>query len=199
MPGLVNAAAERNKGPILEVLNRYLPAEGEVLEIASGSGQHIVHFAAAHPELSWQPTDADTALFDSIDAHVADAGLANVKRPLALDVMRTPWPVARADVIVCINMIHISPWQTTPALLAGAARLLPPGGCAYLYGPYRRNGAHTAPSNEAFDASLRARDPSWGLRDMEVVAETAAGLGLVCDDVVAMPANNFSVIFRRSV
>ncbi|HEY5622235.1 MAG TPA: DUF938 domain-containing protein [Gammaproteobacteria bacterium] len=198
MPGQINAAAERNKGAILDVLNRYLPSSGDVLEIASGTGQHVAHFAAAHPKLSWQPSDATDELFDSIAAHVAGAGVDNVLPPLVLDVTRPDWPVARADVVVCINMIHISPWETTPALFAGAARVLPPDGVVFLYGPYKRGNVHTAPSNEAFDASLRARNPAWGLRDMEAVIETAAAAGFAHEDVIAMPANNFSVIFSRS-
>ena len=161
-------AAERNRGPILDVLRRVLPASGCVLEIASGTGQHAVHFAQALPGLHWQPSDPDAQARRSIAAWVAHAGLANVAGPLAFDV-RDACPVDTLDAIVCINMIHISPWACTDALFAGASRLLRPGGVLFLYGPYRREGRHTAPSNEAFDLQLRGRDPSWGVRDLQTV------------------------------
>jgi SAM-dependent methyltransferase len=190
-------AAERNKQPILEVLAPLLPASGEVLEIASGTGQHAAHFAAALPGLRWRPSDPDPAARASIAARIADEKLANVGAPLDLDVTRQPWPLERADAVVCINMIHISPWAATGALMQGSARILPAGGLLFLYGPYRRGGAHTAPSNEAFDASLRAQDPAWGVRDLETVAGVAASAGFSLEKVVAMPANNLSVVFRR--
>jgi hypothetical protein len=188
-----SAAAERNKGPILEILERVLPQRGLVLEIASGTGQHVAHFAAALPHLEWQPSDADVASLESIHAHAA--GLPNVRAPLVLDVHQRPWPLERAEAIVCINMVHISPWQSTLDLVTGAASLSP--AVLFLYGPYKRGGAHTAPSNEAFDADLRSRDPRWGLRDMEAVAAIAASSGFLLDEVVAMPANNFSLVFKR--
>ncbi|AOY95585.1 SAM-dependent methyltransferase [Cupriavidus sp. USMAA2-4] len=194
----VAPAAERNRDPILEVLRRVLPASGLVLEIASGTGQHAVHCAGALPGLTWQPSDPDEAARDSIAAWTAHAGLANVRAPLALDVRLQPWGVESAQAVVCINMVHISPWASTQALFLGAGRLLAPGGVLYLYGPYRRDGAHTAPSNAAFDAQLRAADPDWGVRDMEAVVALGEGAGLLLEEVVAMPANNFSLVFRRA-
>jgi SAM-dependent methyltransferase len=190
-------AAERNAAPILDVLRSTLPARGTVLEIASGTGQHAAHFAAALPDLVWQPSDADPRARASIAAWGAYLGLANLLAPLDLDVMSEPWPIAAADAIVCINMIHISPWEATVALMQGAGARLPAGGVLVTYGPYRRGGAHTAPSNEAFDADLRARNPAWGVRDMEAVEALAEASGLVCEARVAMPANNFSLVFRR--
>lgn len=192
-----SAAAERNKGPILDVLRRVLPEEGLVLEIASGTGRHVLHFAAALPGLRWQPTDADPELRKWISASVA-ADLGNVNAALQLDVRETPWPVREADALLCINMIHISPWAATVALFDGARDTLSAGDVLFLYGPYRRNDRHTAPSNESFDASLRSRDPEWGVRDLEEVTRTAQAVGFVLAEVVAMPANNFSVIFRKA-
>lgn len=191
-------APERNKGPILEVLQRVLPRRGTVLEIASGTGQHIVHFAQALPEISWLPSDPEADHRGSIQTRTAAAGLANVAPPLALDVRQRPWPVQVADAIVCINMIHIAPWEATLALLSEAGRVLPPNGVLYLYGPYRREGRDTALSNADFDADLRRRDPEWGVRNLEDVQRRAADAGLVLQEVVAMPANNFSVVFRHT-
>jgi SAM-dependent methyltransferase len=190
-------AADRNKGPILEVLRRWLPAQGTVVEIASGTGQHVAYFAAALPDLTWQPTELDVDRHDSIAAWIEFEKLTNVHPPLILDVGKHPWPVDRAEAIVCINMIHISPWQATLDLVKGAARLLRHGGVLFLYGPYRRFGSHTAPSNAAFDANLRARNPEWGVRDLEAVTEVAATNGFEAGEVVPMPANNFSVVFRK--
>ncbi|AOK07226.1 class I SAM-dependent methyltransferase [Burkholderia sp. AU28942] len=190
-------AAERNRGPILDVLRRVLPATGSVLEIASGTGQHAAHFAQALPGLRWQPSDPDAHARRSIAAWVAHAGLANLAEPLAFDVRDPVWPSAALDAIVCINMVHISPWACTEALFAGAARVLRPGGVLFLYGPYRREGRHTSPSNEAFDQQLRSRDPSWGVRDLEAVVALGLDLGLDCAEVVEMPANNLSVVFHR--
>ncbi|PRF64187.1 SAM-dependent methyltransferase [Burkholderia multivorans] len=190
-------AAERNRGPILDVLRRVLPAHGRVLEVASGTGQHVVHFAQALPALRWQPSDQDPLARESIAAWIAHTGVANVDAPLAFDVRDASWPAAPIDAIVCINMIHISPWASAQALFAGAARVLRPDGVLYLYGPYRRGGRHTAPSNDAFDLQLRSRDPSCGVRDLETVVALGADLGLDCTEVVEMPANNLSVVFRR--
>ncbi|WP_270956764.1 DUF938 domain-containing protein [Burkholderia pseudomallei] len=190
-------AAERNREPILAVLKRVLPARGAVLEIASGTGQHAVHFAAALPDLVWQPTDVDAAARESIAAWAADAALPNLRAPLALDVCVEPWPLAAADAIVCVNMIHIAPWAVVCALFVGAARALPDGGVLYLYGPYRRGGAHTTESNAQFDAQLRRRNPAWGVRDLEAVVELGGASGLALDEVVEMPANNLSVVFRK--
>ncbi|KVN97857.1 SAM-dependent methyltransferase [Burkholderia ubonensis] len=190
-------AAERNRGPILDVLRRVLPARGDVLEIASGTGQHVVHFAAGLPGLHWHPSDPDAQARRSIAAWIAQAGLSNVDAPLAFDVRDAAWPFAALDAIVCINMIHIAPWACAEALFAGASRVLRPGGVLVLYGPYRREGRHTAPSNAAFDAQLRSRDPSWGVRDLETVVALGLDRGLDCIEVVEMPANNLSVVFRR--
>ena len=195
---LTAPAVARNRDPILAVLRDVLPAAGTVLEIASGSGEHAVHFAAALPHLAWQPTDPDAQARGSIAAHAAQAALANLLPPLELDASAPVWPVTRADAVVSINMIHISPWRATQGLMAGAARLLPAGAPLYLYGPYRQHGQHTAPSNAAFDESLRARDPAWGVRNLDEVVTLAAGHGLALQRTVAMPANNLSVVFRRN-
>jgi SAM-dependent methyltransferase len=188
----------RNREPILEVLRRVLPRQGLALEIASGGGEHAAYFAQNLPGLRWQPTDANTEMFESIAAHRAAAGVANLLAPLHLDVTSERWPVERADAMVCCNMIHISPWATTEGLIAGAGRTLPRGGLLYLYGPYKIDGRHTAPSNEDFDASLRVRNPLWGVRDLTDVTELAKRQGLELDETVPMPANNLSVIFRRA-
>jgi hypothetical protein len=195
---LTAPAVARNRDPILAVLREALPAAGTVLEIASGTGEHAVHFAAGLPHLAWQPTDPDAQARSSIAAHAAAAGLSNLLPPLELDAAAPAWPVTRADALVSINMIHISPWRATQGLMAGAARVLSAGAPLYLYGPYRQHGLHTAPSNAAFDESLRARDPEWGVRDLDEVVALAAGHGLALQRSVAMPANNLSVIFRRN-
>ena len=194
---LTAPAVARNRDHILAVLRRVLPAQGTVLEIASGSGEHAVHFAGALSDITWQPTDQDAAALRSIAAWRESARLPNLLAPLELDVPRA-WPIARADAIVCINMIHISPWRSSEALMAGAATVLSPDGVLFLYGPYKEGGVHTAPSNEAFDASLRARNPEWGVRDLDDVKALAAGNGLQFVERVAMPTNNLSVVFRRS-
>jgi hypothetical protein len=195
---LTAPAVARNRDPILAVLRDVLPAAGIVLEIASGSGEHAVHFAAALPHLAWQPSDPDAQARGSIAAHAARAGLANLLPPLELDASAPVCPVTRADALVSINMIHIAPWRATQGLMAGAARLLSAGSPLYLYGPYREHGRHTAPSNAAFDASLQARNPAWGVRDLDAVVALAAEHGLTLQHTVAMPANNLSVIFRRN-
>jgi SAM-dependent methyltransferase len=170
-----------------------------VLEIASGSGEHTVHFARlAGPSVTFQPSDSDASARASIDAWAVASGLTNIRRALALDAASDAWPVDHADVVVCINMIHISPWASAIGLVRGAARVLPPGGLLFLYGPYRRDGRHTAPSNEAFDMDLRRRNPEWGVRDLEAVAALATTAGFEAPSVTPMPANNLSVLFRRS-
>ena len=192
-------ATVRNRDPILGVLQRVLPGAGLVLEIASGSGEHVTHFArASAPGLVFQPSDADPAARASIDAWVAALGLGNVRPAIALDASSPKWPVLAADAVLCINMVHIAPWQATEGLMRGAARVLPAGGLLYLYGPYRRDGRHTAPSNERFDEELRAQDPAWGVRDIEAVIELAADNGFAPPLIEAMPANNLSLAFRRS-
>ena len=187
----------RNRDPVLEVLRRILPPMGLVLEVASGSGEHLAYFAAKLPALIWQPTDPDPEALASIAAHRAAAALPNLLEPLNLDVTAQQWPMARADAVMCCNMIHISPWASTEGLLAGAARTLPLGGFLYLYGPYKIGGEHTAPSNRDFDLDLRARNPAWGIRDLDDVTAMAERHGLKLAETVPMPANNLSVIFRR--
>lgn len=186
------AATARNREPIREVLARVLPASGLVLELASGSGEHAIHFAAAFPQLAWQPSDPDPTALASIAAWRAEAGLANLRAPVALDAASDAWPIAAADAIVCINMIHISPWAATLGLFAGAARLGAP--LVVTYGPYLVDG-ETAESNRAFDRSLRDRDPRWGVRELRDVERAATGYALA--EVVAMPANNLTLVFQR--
>ncbi|HKS60136.1 MAG TPA: DUF938 domain-containing protein [Xanthobacteraceae bacterium] len=195
---LTAPAVARNRAPILAVLREVLAAPGTVLEIASGSGEHAVHFASALPHLVWQPTDPDEQARRSIAAHAAQAQLPNLLAPLELDAAAPAWPVAHADAIVSINMIHIAPWRAAEGLIAGAARVLAAGSPLYLYGPFREHGRHTAPSNAAFDESLRARDPAWGVRELDDVVALAERHGLALSRTVAMPANNLSVIFTRN-
>ena len=190
-------AADRNKGPILDVLRRVLPPTGSVLEIGSGSGQHVIHFAAALPHLTWQPSDADAELRASVMTHLRASPLKNVNPPVALDVLQLPWPVRSAAAVLSINMIHIAPPAATEALLRGAGQTLGAGGVLVLYGPYRCHTRHTAPSNEAFDAVLRARNPEWGLRDLEDVTRLAHGNGFSLEEVVELPANNLTLVFRK--
>ncbi len=191
-------ATERNRDPILEVLRGILPARGHVLEIASGTGEHVVWLAQRLPTLTFQPSDPDPANRASIAAWIAHEGTSNASAPLALDATDAHWSIPTVpDAILCINMIHIAPWAATLGLMRNAAAALPRGGLLYLYGPYKRGGAHTAPSNVEFDENLRARDPAWGVRDLEVVVETAGNAGLALAETVAMPANNLSVVFRR--
>lgn len=190
-------AVARNRDPILTVLQRVLPERGLVLEIASGTGEHAVHFAAGLPGLTWQPTDRGPEALASIDAWAAEAGAANLRPALVLDVTAQPWPVEQADAVVCINMIHIAPPAATEGLLRGAAAVLPEGAPLYLYGPFKVGGFHTADSNMAFEAWLKEQDPDFGLRNLEDVAELAAMLGFGEPETVQMPANNLSVIFRR--
>ena len=191
-------ATLRNRDAIVAVLRDWLPATGSVLEVASGSGEHAVHFAAAFPDLDWQPTDPDPAGLTSIAAYRVDAGLANIAPPIALDAASDVWPLDRADAIVCINMVHISPWEATTGLLAGAVRLLARGAPLILYGPYFEPDAPTAESNLAFDASLRSRNPAWGLRDTDAVKAAAVDAGLAFAERRAMPANNLMLLFRRT-
>jgi len=190
-------ATLRNRDAIAAVLGEWLPAEGMVLEIASGSGEHAVHFAAAFPRLRWQPSDPDPDALVSIAAWSAEAGLANVAPPLPLDAAASGWPLDRANAVLCINMVHISPWTATLGLMAGSAALLAVGAPLILYGPYFDPDVSTAPSNLDFDANLRARNPDWGLRDLDRVKAAAAAAGLVFAERRAMPANNLMLLFRR--
>lgn len=196
-PALHFPATRRNREPIRAVLEGILPASGTVLEIASGSGEHVAYLAQHFKQLTWQPSDRDAALLASIAAHAAAGGAANIESPLLLDVADRPWPVDAADAVIAINMIHIAPWQACLDLLAGAAPLLPQGAPLFLYGPFRRGGRHTAPSNGAFDRSLRSQDPTWGVRDLDDVAAAAAE-GFRLDRAIDMPANNLGVVFRRT-
>lgn len=191
-------ACERNKDAILDVLRDALPSAGIILEVACGPGQHSVHFAANLPGVHWQPSDIDPTSIASTMAWRAEASLPNLLEPVVLDATSSEWPVNRADAIICCNMIHISPWEVTLGLLDGAARILPEDGILYTYGPYKVGGRHTAPSNEAFDQSLRARNPEWGVRNLDDVALEARRRGLHLIKTVKMPANNFSVIFKKT-
>lgn len=196
-PRLSSPAVFRNRGPILDILHDVLPAKGVVLEVASGSGEHITYFAERLPGLDWQPSDPSLAARASIAAWTAADGLTNVRPPLDLDASALTWPVSAADAILAINMLHISPWAATLGLLREAARLLPPGGLLYLYGPFIQAGIALAPSNAAFDADLRDRNIAWGLRDLAAVEAAAAESGLQIEAVLPMPANNLLVIVRR--
>ena len=195
---LVSPSADRNKAPIQSVLERILPETGTVLEIASGTGQHIVHFARALPALTWQPTDVEPECLSSITGWLAAENLPNVRAPVELDVLRRPWPISQADALVCMNLVHIAPWTVVPALFAGARTVLGAGGIVFLYGPYFVGGTRTAPSNAAFDRVLRAQDSAWGIRDLAEVTRAANAEGFELTETVQMPANNLSVIFRAT-
>jgi len=191
------SSTERNRDDILGVLRKVLPARGTILEIASGSGQHAVHFAPHFPVALWQPSDRTPESLASIRAWSAEAGVPNLRDPLELDVTAPDWPVESADAIVNINMLHISPWAACEGLLAGAARVLDAGAPLFYYGAFFRRDRETAPSNLAFDRSLRQRDPSWGVRQLEDVVALADTRGLALDRVVDMPNNNYSLVLRR--
>lgn len=191
-------ASARNREPLLDVLRRWLPASGTMLEVASGLGEHAAWFAQALPGVTWQPTDRSVEALDILVARREAAGLSNLAPPLVLDAASPDaWPVEQADAVVCINMVHISPWAATQGLMAGAARVLPAGAPLCLYGPYIEADVDTAPSNLAFDADLRRRDPAWGLRELDAVKALAASHGLTFSERVAMPANNLCLLFRR--
>jgi hypothetical protein len=179
------------------VLREVLPGKGLVLEVASGSGEQSLAFARAFPKLLWQPSDPDPAALASIEAWLGSEALFNILPPVELDAGAAGWPIASAEAIVCINMVHISPWEATLGLMRGAGRVLDPGAPLYLYGPYRQQGVPTAPSNEAFDESLKARNPEWGLRNLEDLVAEAGANALALEHVVQMPANNLSLVFRR--
>jgi SAM-dependent methyltransferase len=190
-------AAERNKQPIADVLARVLPPAGLVLEIASGTGQHAEHFARLLPDLTWQPTDPNADTLPSLTDRVRRAALSNLRAPLPFDVHDAAPPLGAVAAVVCINMIHIAPWSACLALLGHAERLLSASAPLVLYGPFKRAGEHTAPSNAAFDTQLRARDPEWGVRDLDEVVELARRHRFGLAEIVAMPANNLSVVLRR--
>lgn len=190
-------AAGRNREPIAVVLAEWLPKRGLVLEVASGSGEHAVHFAKRLSGLEWQPSDPDPAALTSIEAWRADSGLANLREPVILDATAATWPVDSADAVLNINMVHISPWEAALGLLDGAARVLPAGGPLILYGPWILQGFQTAPSNLAFEADLKRRNPAWGLRKVEDLAHEAEKRGLLLADQREMPANNRMLRFIR--
>lgn len=189
-------ATARNSSPLADVLQRELPGSGTVLEIASGSGEHAVFMARRFPALDWQPTDLDTEALASIDAWAEEAELTNIRPSLALDASEADWPVKRADAILCVNMVHISPIGATEGLFASSAAVLARGGPLILYGPYLEAGVDTAPSNLSFDASLKQRNPQWGLRHLEFVDELAKGHGLSRTASYEMPANNLTLVYR---
>ncbi len=190
-------ATARNREAILAILQHELQPGARVLEVGSGTGEHIVHFAQALPQVNWQPTEADPSQLPSIAAWIEHGQLDNVAAPRAFDAYTDTWPEHEFDAILCINVLHYTPWPTVPALMAGAARALVPGGMLYTYGAYRREGRHTAASNEAFDHWLKARDPRFGVRDLETVEALARSHGLVLTAVHDMPANNLSLVFRH--
>jgi hypothetical protein len=190
-------ATARNREPLLEVLRRILPSSGRVLEIASGTGEHAVFFAEALPRLTWQPTDVDAVSLASIAAHRDAADLPNLLPPRLLDATAADWEIDQISAVVCINMIHIAPWSACQGLFQGAAGVLEPGAPHVLYGPFRFDGVFTAPSNEAFDRALRDRNPTWGVRDLTLVTKAAERVGFDRVELVAMPANNHVVVFRR--
>ena len=189
-------APERNKGPILQVLER-LFKEGLVLELAAGTGQHAVHFAAGLPGVLWQPSERDPELCEVIALRVAQAGISNLRPPLLLDVASPIWPITKADGLFCANLLHISHPNVTHALFAGAARVLTSGALLVTYGPYRRGGQHTSVSNADFDAALKAQDPDWGVRDVDELTLCASERGLDLMDIIQMPANNLSLVWKK--
>ncbi len=194
---IVSPSAERNKGPIAEILMRTLPAQGEVLEVSSGTGQHVLHFAEVMPHIRWQPTERDPDSLKSIASWLGQTPPPNVNAPLRLDVYDASWPAHDVAAVVCINMIHIAPRSAAEALLRGAGNVIAPGGIMFLYGPYRRQGRHTSPSNQAFDEQLKARNREWGVRNLEDVVHLASTVSLELEQTHDMPANNLAVVFRK--
>ncbi|MGB5077264.1 MAG: DUF938 domain-containing protein [Sphingorhabdus sp.] len=188
-------ATLRNRGAIADVLREVLPSSGFVVEVASGTGEHVVHLARLFPGLTWQPSDFDALALASIEAWKGEASLPNILEPIVLDVCKR-WPVENADAIVCINLVHISAWEATLGLLRGASQILPKNGPLFLYGPFRREGQSASQSNEDFDVSLRARNPDWGLRYVEDVIAAARICGLEHESTIEMPAHNLSLLFR---
>ena len=191
-------ATLRNTRPIIEILRKELPPNGMLLEVASGTGEHAVAFASAFPDLTWQPSDRTADELTSIRAYRAEAGLDNLAAPVVLDAGSDVWPVERADAVVCINMVHISPWVATEGLFAGAGRVLPSGAPLLLYGPYREADVPLAPSNADFDASLKSRDPDWGLREVAALDELARQSGIERSARYTMPANNLVLVYRKT-
>ncbi|WP_370189365.1 DUF938 domain-containing protein [Qipengyuania sp.] len=190
-------ATARNSQPLAEVLARELPASGLVLEVASGTGEHAVFMARRFPALDWQPSDCATDALHSVEAWAQDAGLANLRPAIALDAAAGEWPIEAADAVLCVNMVHISPWEATVGLFAGAGRLLPAGAPLIFYGPFIEDGVETAPSNRAFDQSLKARDPRWGLRRVADIDALAISQNLQRTARHEMPANNLVLVYRK--
>ncbi|MBY6218341.1 DUF938 domain-containing protein [Qipengyuania aquimaris] len=190
-------ATTRNSRPLADVLGKELPASGLVLEIASGSGEHAVFMASRFPALDWQPSDRESDALMSIDSWASEAGLGNLKPAVEIDATQGPWPIDEADAVLCVNMVHISPWQASEGLFRGAAGILAPGAPLILYGPYFEDEVETAPSNTAFDESLRARNPAWGIRRLSRMDELAAKTGFERTARYAMPANNLTLVYRR--
>jgi len=191
-------ATQRNRAPILEVLSRVLPGSGTVLELAGGTGEHAAYFAQHLRPLIWQPSDADPEMRRSIDSYARFAEVASMRPALDLDVTWRPWPIARAEAAVCINLLHIAPWAATEGLMAGCAEILDgPDAPLVIYGPFKREGVHTAESNAQFDRMLRAENPAWGVRDVAEVTAVAEARGLRLDEVVEMPANNLILVYRK--
>jgi hypothetical protein len=194
---IFSPSAERNKGPIAEILMRVLPAQGEVLEVSSGTGQHVLHFAQAMPHIHWRPTERDADSLKSIASWLVLIPAPNVSAPLRLDVYDTIWPAHDVAAVVCINMIHIAPLSAAEALLRGAGNVIASGGILFLYGPYLRQGRHTSLSNKAFDERLKAGNPRWGVRNLEDVVHLASTVGLELEQTHDMPANNLAIVFRK--
>lgn len=190
-------AAQRNAEPIATELRRLLNSSSSVLEIASGTGQHAAHFTRAMPQLHWQPSEYESSGIASIEEWRQESGAMNFKEPVQLDVCQEPWPVESADAIFCANMIHIAPWACCLGLVRGAGRVLPSQGALLLYGPFLTADTPTAPSNAAFDQSLRSRNPDWGIRDLEKVQAVALACELALEERISMPANNLLLVFRR--
>ena len=196
--GLQSPSSARNQGPILQILKDRLPENGLVLEVAAGAGEHAMWFAEALPHVTWQPTDRDPVALKSIDAWRMSKKLPNLKKPISLDAAHPEtWLVGKADAVVCINMVHISPWEATEGLMKGAGQVLPSGGLLYIYGPFLVEGVETAPSNIGFDIDLRQRNPEWGLRDVRKLQAAATNSRLNLTEIIKMPANNFSLVFRK--
>ncbi|MBR1151476.1 DUF938 domain-containing protein [Bradyrhizobium sp. JYMT SZCCT0428] len=205
--GRLDAAAfHRNHAPIWEVLQKFLAGKsGDVLEAGSGTGQHVVHFASHAPDIIWWPSDFNEAHLNSIAAWRAHAGLPNIRPEMRIDLSDPTWCPQMRDgsgpsdllAVFCANVIHIAPWRVAEGLFAGAARYLRSDGRLFLYGPFKRDGKHTALSNAVFDTSLRDRDPEWGVRDIEDVSSLATGVGLALIEAVPMPANNMILVFER--
>lgn len=197
--GLTSEASARNFGPILHLLKERLPRPGLVLEVASGAGEHAMWMAEAMPDITWQPTDPSAVARESIDAWRLTKALPNLNAPMPLDAaMPGTWLFGKADAVVCINMAHIAPFDATLGLMEGSGQVLSPGGMLFVYGPFSVGGKHTAPSNEAFDADLKTRNREWGIRDVGQMKAAGFKHGLELTEVIQMPANNLSLVFRKS-